>query len=184
MERLCLNIPSFRVCHARATFLSLCFVSNSGAVRVKIVPSHIWRPISLSFHIYPFILDVRDPGLFSSLDKKPVCICLDQSPEAPTSVILQPCLSCPHRRRRIFMPAVKAPSVAFGPWSLVNRDTLTTVLMSRLPRAGHKSFAPYDMTSHYSRAPFVRIHTPSFDPPFSGHEFPAYNGYEGESCRL
>ena len=123
-----MNIPSFRVCHARATFLSLCFVSNSGAVRVKIVPSHIWRPISLSFHIYPFILDVRDPGLFSSLDKKPVCICLDQSPEAPTSVILQPCLSCPHRRRRIFMPAVKAPSVAFGPWSLVNRDTLTTVL--------------------------------------------------------
>lgn len=93
VELLRLDISPFRARHARATVHVSRFVSNSGAVRVKIVPSHIWRSISAIPYI-SFYIGIRDPGLFSPLDKKPAFICLDQSPEAPTSVILQPCLTC------------------------------------------------------------------------------------------
>ncbi|KAH9475450.1 hypothetical protein JR316_0012561 [Psilocybe cubensis] len=52
-----------------------------------------------------------------------------------------------------------------------------------LPLA-HKSYPPYDMnyysasSSRIAKAPYVRIHTPSFDGPFPGQEFPSYDGYD------
>ncbi|KAF8193806.1 hypothetical protein BJ912DRAFT_901644 [Pholiota molesta] len=59
------------------------------------------------------------------------------------------------------MPAVKVPSIP----------------------SAHKSFSPYDM-NHYPRAPFVRIHTPSFDAPFTGHDFSAYDTFDESQISL
>ncbi|PPQ67618.1 hypothetical protein CVT26_006828 [Gymnopilus dilepis] len=51
----------------------------------------------------------------------------------------------------------------------------------KAPSFGHKSFSPYDMSSYPSRTtrvPLVRIHSPSLDGPFYGHDTSSNDVYD------
>ncbi|KAJ3507355.1 hypothetical protein NLJ89_g6351 [Agrocybe chaxingu] len=62
------------------------------------------------------------------------------------------------------MPVVKAPSLSF--------DNLKS------------SCSPYDMNRYSSRAPYVRIHTPSLDGAYGLHDFPPFDGYDDPQISL